>query len=380
MAKSNTTGLYRRGEIWHFDKLYRGQRIRGSSYSSDREEAEEFLRKKLAEVRVGELYGVRPKRTFIRAATYYLETKQKRSLAYDAYHLRLVVPYIRDKFLEDVHDRTLRAFIQARYKEGVKPKTINDTLGVVRHVLTHAAATWRDEQGLTWLAQAPAITMEAVEGTQAKPYPLSWAEQSRRFQELADDLAEVCLFKVNTGLREREVCALRWEWEFALVDHDASVFMIPPGWVKNKEERLVILNDVARSIVDRQRGNGSEWVFPSPKTGKPRVRLNNTGYKSAWRRAGLPVSPEWKRGVHNLKHTFRRRLRAAGVCFEDRQVLLGHTNGSITTHYCGPEILKLIDASNRVCKTRPEAVLRRVTSQKSPQNPHTGKMVSRHYR
>ena len=378
MAKSKTTGLYRRGDIWHIDKYYRGQRIRGSSFTSNREEAEEFLRKKLEEVRNAQLYGVRPKHTFVSAATYYLETKKKRSLELDAYHLKLVVPYIGDRYLEDVHDLTLRPFIRARYKAGIKPKTINNTLGVVRHVLTSAATAWRDEQGFTWLAQVPKITMESLAGTQAKPYPLSWSEQDRLLRELEDDLAEVCLFKVNTGLREREVCELRWDWEFALVDHDASVFMIPAGWVKNKEERLVILNDVARSIVDRQRSNGSEWVFPSPRTGEPRVRLNNSGYKSAWRRAGLPVSSEWKRGVHNLKHTFGRRLRAAGVCFEDRQVLLGHTNGSITTHYCGPEILKLIEAANRVCRTRPEAVLIRVTSQKFPQNPHNGKRVSRH--
>ena len=36
--------------------------------------------------------------------------------------------------------------------------------------------------------------------------------------------------------------------------------------------------------------------------------------------------------VHDLKHTFGRRLRAAGVTEEDRKVLLGHKNGSITSH------------------------------------------------
>lgn len=46
--------------------------------------------------------------------------------------------------------------------------------------------------------------------------------------------------------------------------------------------------------------------------------------------------------------------------FEDRQVLLGHTNRSVTTHYSGPGILNLIEAANKVCTERPEAVLRRV--------------------
>jgi hypothetical protein len=41
---------------------------------------------------------------------------------------------------------------------------------------------------------------------------------------------------------------------------------------------------------------------------------------SAWKRARKKVELERVR-VHDLKHTFGRRLRAAGVSFEDRQDL-----------------------------------------------------------
>jgi integrase len=53
--------------------------------------------------------------------------------------------------------------------------------------------------------------------------------------------------------------------------------------------------------------------------------------------------------VHDLKHTFGRRLRAAGVPFEDRQNLLGHRSGRITTHYSAAEFQSLLQAANRVC-------------------------------
>jgi hypothetical protein len=53
--------------------------------------------------------------------------------------------------------------------------------------------------------------------------------------------------------------------------------------------------------------------------------------------------------VYHLKHTFGRRLRAAGVSFEDRQDLLGHKSGRITTHYSQAELENLIAAANRVC-------------------------------
>jgi len=53
--------------------------------------------------------------------------------------------------------------------------------------------------------------------------------------------------------------------------------------------------------------------------------------------------------VHDLKHTFGRCLRAAGVRFEDRQDLLGHRSGRITTHYSAAELGNLLDAANSVC-------------------------------
>ena len=71
--------------------------------------------------------------------------------------------------------------------------------------------------------------------------------------------------------------------------------------------------------------------------------MSNSAWKSARRRVGLGVR------VHDLKHTFGRRLRAAGVSFEDRQDLLGHKSGRITTHYSAAEIGTLITAANKVC-------------------------------
>jgi integrase len=72
--------------------------------------------------------------------------------------------------------------------------------------------------------------------------------------------------------------------------------------------------------------------------------MYGTVWKNAKKRAGLPQVR-----VHDLKHTFGRRLRAAGVSFEDRQDLLGHKSARITTHYSMPELQNLIAAANAVC-------------------------------
>jgi 2C-methyl-D-erythritol 2,4-cyclodiphosphate synthase len=52
--------------------------------------------------------------------------------------------------------------------------------------------------------------------------------------------------------------------------------------------------------------------------------------------------------VHDLRHTFGRRLRAAGVPIETRKLLMGHANGDITTHYSAAELGELLAAAEKV--------------------------------
>jgi integrase len=155
---------------------------------------------------------------------------------------------------------TLQSFIEARRRDGVRAKTINLGLGVVRHILNVAASEWVDDHGLTWLGAAPKIKLLKTSDGR-KPYPLSADEQERLFAELPEHLRRMALFKVNTGCRDAEVCGLRWEWEVEVPELETSVFVIPGDRVKNGADRLVVLNSVARSIVDEQRGLHPEYVF-----------------------------------------------------------------------------------------------------------------------
>ncbi len=103
---------------------------------------------------------------------------------------------------------------------------------------------------------------------------MTWGAQSILFGELPAHLQAMALFKVNTGTRKQEVCKLRWDWEFSVPELGTSVFLIPSdfgGWnersgVKNGDERLVVLNNVAKSIIDKQRGLSKDWVFRTTAT------------------------------------------------------------------------------------------------------------------
>ncbi|MBB6095642.1 integrase [Povalibacter uvarum] len=372
MGNRKTSGLTKRGGIWHIDKIVRGTRIRESTGTSEIGEAEALLARRIEEARNASLFGVRPDRTFRVAATKFLkENQHKRTIDNDAMHLKRLDPFIGHLWLRQVHMGTLQSFIDKRRSEGVKTLTINLAMTTVRRILNLAANEWRDELGMTWLQQAPKIKMLPVTDKRS-PYPLSREEQAMLFQQLPDYLARMALFKVNTGCREQEVCGLKWSDEVPVPELGTSVFIISGERVKNDEDRLVVLNRVAHSIIESVRGMHSEFVFarlPTARKGAsedelasrtpvPIVKMNTTAWKAARERAasewesrhGEPAPDGFRRArVHDLKHTFGRRLRSAGVSFEDRQDLLGHKSGRITTHYSAAEVSNLVSAAEKAC-------------------------------
>ncbi|MCK9608933.1 MAG: site-specific integrase [Methylomonas sp.] len=352
MGRKNTSGLYERQGVWHIDKQIKGYgRLCESCKTSDREEAEQILMRKLVAIREQQVFGVRPQRTFRQAATKFLTETNKRSIARDADCLKNLDPFIGDLLIENVHMGTLQHYINHRRKQGIKSSTVARELAIVRRILTLAARVWRDDNNKSWLETAPLLEMPKWEDS-SEPYPLNWTEQARFFSLLPEHLQSMAMFKVNTGLREQSVCWLRWEWEVKVPELETSVFVIPgrkavyddgvwPG-EKNKEDQIVVLNRIAREVIEKQRGKHSVYVFAYEDH---RIyRMHNTGWKNAWKKAGLPTDGSYKMGPHNLKHTFGRRLRAAGVPLETRKALLHHTNGDITTHYSSVELEELIDA------------------------------------
>jgi integrase len=178
---------------------------------------------------------------------------------------------------------SLQLFIEKRRESGVKTRTINHGLKIVRRILNLAASEWMDEFGLTWLASAPKIKL-LPEDDNREPFPLNWNEERKLFSELPSHLREMCLFKVNTGCRTKEVCNLKWDWELK-VPNVGSVFILPKAIVKNRYDRLVVLNKIAYEVIERQRGKHPEFVFVY--NGRPIRRILNTGWKAARKRANL---------------------------------------------------------------------------------------------
>jgi len=282
------------------------------------------------------------------------DSRSKRSVDVTALHIRLLIPYIGALELRNIHDATLQPFIARRIEDGVTATTINRSLEVVRTILNRAARSYRNAEGQPWLAGLPPLITMLPE-TRRSPYPITWDEQDRLFPRLPDRLARKALFAVNTGLRESNVCGLQWTWEVRVPEVARSVFVIPPEAFKSKRAHVAILNDVAWSVIEEQRGKHPIWVFPHRQG--PVASMNNTAWQRARREAGLQAVR-----IHDLRHTFACRLRAAGVSMEDREVLLGHANHSIAGHYASADVGRLLEKANLILKRQETRTVLRVAN------------------
>ncbi|WP_382155315.1 tyrosine-type recombinase/integrase [Hydrogenophaga sp. ANAO-22] len=352
------------------NQVYKGQRIFERLGKVSQADAEAELRRRRDDIAAQELRNGAERVWADGARKYLIECQQRKARSLDtiAYHVDILLPYIGDKPMWEVCTESLEEFINDRLDEGVKNATVNRSLEVVRTVTNRAARVWRD-RGKPWIGAAPLIEM-LDEAAQARaPRPISWAEQAKLLPRLPDHLAEMVDFTVNTGARDENVCGLRWEWERPVPELKRSVFVIPPEYFKTNRSHVLVLNDRAWDIAQRQRGRHPDYVFVyrrervknldlAPAMQYHRIgTMNTNAYQAGRKAAGLETVR-----VHDLRHTYGQRLRDAGVSKEDRALLLGHAVEDMPEHYATATVARLLDAANSVAQTRDRTTLLRIVN------------------
>jgi integrase len=365
MATTRTPGITVLTDGRRFiDKRYLGVRIGLRVGAVTQEQAEERLHIEIARVQCDLARKAHARPTFTDCAARYLaQSRGKRSIDVIKWHVTLLQSCLGDLEPQQIHDQTLEPFVKARLAHGASATTINRSLEVVRTILNRAARSYRDVDGRPWLEAVPPLITMLPESPRA-PYPITWKEQDTLFPKLPAHLGRMARFAVNTGLRDSNVCGLQWTWEVAISELGRSVFVIPPEAFKTKRPHVVVLNDVAWSIVEAQRSLHPVWVFPF--RGRRINTMNNSGWQHARRDVGLPLVR-----VHDLRHSFACRLRAMGVSSEDREALLGHANHSMAGHYASADVGHLLKQANLLLDRRGTRTVLRVGTASA--DPRTGR-------
>lgn len=379
--RTRTTGIQLTPDGRDVDKRYRGERIKQRLGHVSQDEAEAWLRQQQADVDARRKNELRTgdEQLFAAAAQRYLiecQQRKVRTLDTIAYHISLLLPYIGSLPLQAVSDDSLEAFKEDRLVRVDRhtgkdlpntPTTVNRSLEVARTILNRAARVWRSD-GRPWLAAAPLIEM--LDENRRQPYPINQAQQRRLLPQLPGHLQRMVLFAINTGARDDNVCGLRWDWEVPVPECGRSVFVIPPEHFKGDRHHVLILNDVAWRVIERERGKHPEWVFvwrrerevnldKAPVMPYTRIKsMNNTAFQRARQAAQLGSLR-----VHDLRHTYAQRLRDAGVSEEDRALLLGHAIDGMPQHYAAATVARLIEQANRVQDVQDRTTVLRLVQQ-----------------
>jgi len=126
------------------------------------------------------------------------------------------------------------------------------------------------------------------------------------------------------------------------VDRDGGTVYL--AQTKNGKPRTVVLNDAARSVLDRRweaREGDHPYVFPGRLTGKP-VNNPQKAFEAACEKAGIDGAC-----IHTLRHSFASLALAAGATLYDVSKLLGHRDVKTSSRYSHHEASALRDLSQR---------------------------------
>jgi hypothetical protein len=129
-------GIYRRpdsGVWWIATTLPNGERIRESTGTEDRKDAEALLAKLKVEAFREAHFGIKPERSWKDAVVRYLASKQHlRSFADVQLICRKLDPYLAEIKLHQINGDVIWNITQAELKRGIRPATVNLRLALIR--------------------------------------------------------------------------------------------------------------------------------------------------------------------------------------------------------------------------------------------------------
>jgi integrase len=322
-------GVHPRGDsqfwqVWYRDQ--KGEIQRESAGTTDQQEAERFLRDRLAARDEGRLSTVLNSKnlTFNQWTEWFLERRSKPPFRSEGTHqqnlnaLKFLRPVFGDVPLSDLTPEGIEEYLANRLQDErkvrtkfgiqlrgkIKPATVHQEFRILSHMLNVAVKQKR-------LADNPCRSVEfpvSVSKSTRKPHYMTATEQAKIEFAAPSYLRNIVGILSETGLRyKKELLSMKKEQ----VDLDNWVVHIADSKTVNGIGDMP-MTAAARDAFQRQiqETPGSEYLFPSPKQKARKPYMTNLlkGWAATLKKAGVPYFT-----LYEVRHTFATRLSAGGV-------------------------------------------------------------------
>jgi integrase len=310
-------GIYRRQDsrYWWIDTvLPNGRRLRTSTRTENKTEAQAYLAKLRHEAYQEAYLGIKPKRSWQEAVVRYLAVKSNlRSINDVRCILQKLHPYLGHLMLHEINGDIVWSVIQGELKKQNKPATVNRYLATIRALLRMARDEWQ------WIDNFPKIRL--LGGEVERDRWLTREEADRLIAACPNHLAAIVKYALATGCRASEIKGLEW----SRVDLERGTAWL--NQTKNGTPRGVPLNRDAVAILNDQRGKHPRFCFTYK--GQPiGWELSNDGWHNALKKAGIE---DFR--FHDLRHTWASWHRQAGTSCDELKDLGGWKSREMVDRY-----------------------------------------------
>jgi integrase len=339
--------VFKKQGVYWIDYYVNGRRKR-ERIGPDKRLAETVHRKRKVEIAEGKyLDRQRPvTTTFDELAEAYLQyardQQQKRSWTRDRTSLTTLKGYFSGKRLTELTPASIeqyrawrRATISRRGRP-VMPATINRALACLKRMFNVARKGLIVLSGGVPLANPMAIVGLERERNE-RDRVLSVEEFRHLYDAAAPWLRPILVVAYHTGMREGEICALRWDQ----VDLKAGTIRLKSSYTKTDEGRLIPMSHtLTTTLKTATRYVRCPWVFvnpvkvdawqANPEHVDPRYHATSIthAFERACRKAGVTHAT-----FHDLRHTFVTNARRAGIDYFRIMAITGHKTMAVFKRY-----------------------------------------------
>jgi integrase len=339
-------GVFLRGNIWWYEFVFHGQRIRVSTGSKSKTlaiKAERKRRQALEESANG-VHTTRRPLLFSTASREWMAANQARwsksNVSIQEFNLKHLSGSFKSMLLADISPAHIGRYQSKRQQEKASNRTINMEVGTLRMILKSARL---------WAALAQDVKMLPERREVGKA--LTDEEEARLLQACSNSpspsLYPVVVIFCNTGLRNAELRCARW----GQVDFIKAEFQVGKSKTEGGAGRIIPLNLFALKAFQLWRARWlkarpDDFVFPSEK-----LRFKGEGavekgimtpydtdlsrpvgsWKKAWSSATKMAKVKCR--IHDLRHHFITGLAHTAALDTVIQGISGHQSRKMMDLY-----------------------------------------------